>query len=162
MKTLKNRGPDRINRTPVGAPQPSGPASTPTDRAVALTPQNRTVHRTTRRRTRKNTQRNTRQTNTHRKQAQNNRRTTQVQTLTFILHLATVGLRVFQLRLRRHYEIVLAQTLEGMGRQSYLHTAPPDEEVGMMILHLSNLAQRIGNVKTVQIGFESKLFLERT
>src|SRR6266516_7339801 len=77
MKTLKNRGPDKINRTPVGAPQPSGPASTPTDRAAALTPQTRTVHRTPRRRPRKNTQRNTRQTNTDRKQAQNNRRTTQ-------------------------------------------------------------------------------------
>ena len=161
MKTLKTEK-RQLSTDTFGAPQPPGPTTTQTDRAAALTPQTRTVHRTTRRRTRKNTQRNTRPTNNDRNQTENNRRTTQGQTLTFILHLATVGLRVFQLRLRCHYEIVLAQTLEGMGRQSYLHTAPPDEEVGMMILHLSNLAQRIGKVKTIQIGFESKLFLERT
>ena len=161
MKTLKTET-RQLSRYTFGAPKSPRPTTTQTDRASALTTQTRTLHRTTRGRTRKNTQRNTRPTNNDRNQTENNRRTTQGQTLTFILHLATVGLRVFQLRLRRHYEIVLAQTLEGMGRQSYLHTAPPDEEVGMMILHLSNLAQRIGKVKTIQIGFESKLFLERT
>src|SRR2546427_10155231 len=160
MKTLKTEKPQMSTDT-FGAPKPPRPITTPTHRTPALTTQTRTVHRTTRRRTRKNTQRNTRPTNNDRNQTENNRRTTQGQTLTFILHLATVGLRVFQLRLRRHYEIVLAQTLEGMGRQSYLHTAPPDEKVGMMILDLSNLAQRIGKVKTSQIGFEPKLFLER-
>src|SRR6266516_4165460 len=82
MKTLKNREAGKINQTSIGAPKPSGPASTQTDRAAAFTTQTRTVHRTTRRRARKNTQRNTRQTNNNRKQTQNNRRTTQDTTLT--------------------------------------------------------------------------------
>src|SRR6266704_2907377 len=81
MKTLKNREAGKINQTSIGAPKPSGPATTQTDRAAALTTQTRTLHRTTRRRTRKNTQRNTRQTNNDRKQTQNNRRTTQNKTL---------------------------------------------------------------------------------
>src|SRR5438094_9459630 len=82
MKTLKNREAGKINQTSIGAPKPSGPASTQTDRAATFTPQTRTVHRPTRRRARKNTQRNTRQTNNNRKQTQNNRGTTQNQTLT--------------------------------------------------------------------------------
>src|SRR5437773_2257326 len=81
MKTLKNREAGKINQTSIGAPKPSGPASTQTDRAAAFTPQTRTVHRTTRR-ARKNTQRNTRQTNNNRKQTQNNRGTTQNQKMT--------------------------------------------------------------------------------
>src|SRR3989475_9767689 len=78
MKSLKNREAGKINQTSIGAPKPSGPASTQTDRAAAFTPQTRTVHRTTRR-TRKNTQRNTRQTNNNRKQTQNNRRASEIE-----------------------------------------------------------------------------------
>ncbi|HYU88231.1 MAG TPA: hypothetical protein VEL52_06045 [Candidatus Bathyarchaeia archaeon] len=77
----ENREAKKINRTPIGTPQPPGPATTQTHRAAALTPQTRTVHRTTRR-TQKNTQGNTRQTNNNRKQTQNNRRTNENTTLT--------------------------------------------------------------------------------